>query len=301
MPPKKSQKKPQTEIKEDRDLKKENDTSGEEESNHQAGEKRKAAPTSTKSKEPSSKAAKTKQQLPEGSIIQFLLSPQALSFCQKEASESGEKDYFSPDLTPFQHLMCAVILSRPINHALGQRTIKTVLNEPWNWNNAEAILEAGKENEEGKTERVEAMEQARTQHRQKTASELGGLAQVVKDEKWDEAGDGSLEGLLNVVKGEQIQEDIRRLLKEKIKGVADTAVDIFLRRVQGCKGWEGIGWFVDGKTKDALQAVGLPSDDNKLRKLLEDSGENDIRGSFVVVLERTLGIFLEGKQSEIPL
>jgi len=70
----------------------------------------------------------------------------------------------------------------------------------------------------------------------KRASELGGLADVVKEEKWDEAGDGRLEGLLEVVKGEEMQERIRKLVKEKIKGVADTAADIFLRRVQGCNG-----------------------------------------------------------------
>ena len=195
--------------------------------------------------------------------------------------------------------MCAVILSRPISHTLGLRTIKTVLNEPWNWSNSETILEAGKENEEGKTERVEAMEQARTQHRQKTASELGGLAQAVEDEGWDEVGNGSLEGLLDAVKGEKMPELIRDVLKKNIKGVGDTAVDIFLRRVQGCKGWEGIGWFLDGKTKEALQEVGLPGDSEALRTLLEHGGEKDTRRSFVVVLERALGIFLEGKQGEV--
>jgi hypothetical protein len=34
------------------------------------------------------------------------------------------------------------------------------------------------------------MEEARTQHRQKTASQLGGLAQVIVYEKWDEDEDG---------------------------------------------------------------------------------------------------------------
>lgn len=84
-----------------------------------------------------------------------------------------------------------MILSRPTSHNLGQRTIATVLNEPWSWNNAQKVLDAGEENEEGKTERLKAMEAAKTQHRQKTASELGGLAQAIIDEKWDEGGDGT--------------------------------------------------------------------------------------------------------------
>jgi len=307
MPPKKSHQRAHTEREENRDVKKNNeqqqdDINSEEESNNNTGEKRKLPPCSAETKEPSSKAAKTEQQSREGAIIHFLLSPQALPLCQKgekESSNASGKDYFFPGLTPFQHLMCAVILSCPISYTLGLRTIKTVLNEPWSWNNAEAVLEAGRDDEKGKTECVQAMEQARTQHRQKTASELGGLAQAVKDEGWDEAGDGSLKGLLNVVKGDKMPEQIRDMLKKKVKGVGDTGVDNFLRRLQGCRVWEGIGWFVDGKTKEVLQEIGLHGDSEALKMLLEQGEEKDVRGDFVVVLERSLGIFLEGKQKEV--
>lgn len=173
-----------------------------------------------------------------------------------------------------------------------------MLNEPWGWDCAQKILDAGKEDGDGKTGRLEAMEEARTQHRQKTASELGGMAMCVVDEKWDEEGDGGLKGLLEVVKGESgedgLKEEIRRLVKGKVKGLGDTGLDIFLRRVQGCEGWEGVGWFVDGKTRDALVKVGLPGNAEGLRKLVGDKRED-----FVVVLERTLGIVLEGKQEEL--
>lgn len=76
------------------------------------------------------------------------------------------------------------------------------MNDPWNWTTAQPILDAGKENEEGKTQRVEAMEEARTQHRQKTASGLGGLAEAVVEEKWDEELNGSLSGLIGGFGGE---------------------------------------------------------------------------------------------------
>lgn len=140
------------------------------------------------------------------------------------------------------------------------------------------------------------MEDAKTQHRQKTASELGGLAQAIVDEKWDEDGDGTLKGLLKHVEGEQcnLAGNLRTLLKGRVKGLGDTGLDIFLRRVQGCESWEGIGWFVDGKTRNALEKLGLPDDPNAVKRLVGDQ-----RRDFVVVLERTLGIVLEGKQEEL--
>jgi hypothetical protein len=92
---------------------------------------------------------------------------------------------------------------------------------------------------------------------------------------------------------------IRKLLKDKVKGLGDTGVDIFVRRVQGCEGWEGIGWYVDGKTAGALKEVGLPEDGESLRKLVEESGSKNIRRGLVVVLERALGVVLERNQSNV--
>ena len=265
------------------------------------GQKRKGPP-SKKTREAPSKSSKTSSR--EVEIIKFLLSPTALSLRQNSKTDTSStgsrshRDYFSPDLKPFENLVCAVILSRPISHVLGQRTIKTVLNEPWNWNTAQPILEAGKENDEGKTERVEAMENARTQHRQKTALELGALAETVVNDGWDDDGrSGSLEGLLKMSGGKE--SELRKLLK-KIKGIGDTAVDIFVRKVQRCEGWEGLGWFVDSKTEEALMEVGLPGDGESVRKLVEESGSKNVRDDFAIVLERALGIYLEGKTAQIP-
>lgn len=140
------------------------------------------------------------------------------------------------------------------------------------------------------------MEDARTQHRQKTASELGGMAQVVVDEGWDEDGDGGLKGLLEAVAGDGMAGKIRELVKGKVKGLGNTGMDIFLRRVQGCEGWEGIGWFVDDKTTDALVKIGLPDNVEELKTLVGEKRED-----FVVVLERALGIVLEGKQDEMKV
>ena len=313
MPPKKpskqkvsksSSKKTEEQAEEDRQNQEKQTETGE--GRVSTGSKRKAPPTSSLTA--SARKATKKSPSPSTATITFLLSEAALSLCHNPkaspaspaAQSSGtSKDYFSPDLTPFEHLLCAVILSRPISHVLGQRTIKTVLSEPWDWHDAESVKEAGREDEDGKTERVHAMESAKTQHRQKTAAELGGLAEVVLKEGWDQGRDGGLKGLLDEVNGQEMAKEIRVVLKEKVKGLGDTGVDIFLRRVQGIKGWEGIGWFVDKKTAEALKEVGLPGDGEGVKKCVEESGSEDVRRDFVVVLERALGIVLEKKQGEM--
>lgn len=143
------------------------------------------------------------------------------------------------------------------------------------------------------------MEDAKTQHRQKIAAQLGGLCGVIVEEKWDPDSDGSMKGLLEVVKEGNLKGNIRKVLKEKVKGFGDTGVDIFLRRVQGCEGWEGIGWFVDPRTKESLEEVGLPGDGEQVMKLIEEMGEKDIRRCFQIVSERALGMGLEGKVAEM--
>lgn len=316
MPPKKSRKaapskKTDADVAKNEQSKSDDNAKDEEQDNDassqaQAGEKRKEAPTSP---EPHAKSAKTTTSTnpSQESLITYLLSPASLELCRNKisdpegtTSEDDQKEYFSTALlTPFEHLLCAVILSRPLSHNLGQRTIRTVLNEPWGWSNARTILEAGKEGDDGKTERVHAMEEARTQHRQKTAQELADMATMVEEEGWDD-GSGSMKGLLGKVEGEGMEGRLRKEVM-KIKGVGKTGADIFLRRVQGCEGWEGIGWFVDGKTREALESVGLPGEGEALRKVVEGMGGEgqDVRMDFVVVLERVLGISLEGKLEEL--
>lgn len=95
--------------------------------------------------------------------------------------------------------MCAVILSRPINHRLGLRTIRTVLNDPYNVNSPEAVRDAGPE----KTRQV--MYDARTQHKEKTAHQLSALADAVLEKRIlsikDDDSDEALEKLKKEIKG----------------------------------------------------------------------------------------------------
>ena len=127
-------------------------------------------------------------------LLDFLLSPSALPLCcPKDETEALKADdplyrtYASSTFTPFEELVCAVILSRPISHTLGVRSIRTLLNAPNEFTSPKAIREAGAEG------RREALDKAKTQHRQKTAEELGALAEAVTEKLGDGVEDVWLE------------------------------------------------------------------------------------------------------------
>lgn len=112
-------------------------------------------------------------------MLQYLVSDEAVNLCRPkdEVEELSKrhrlKTYSSMDLNPFEELVCAVVLSRPISHRLGLRTIRTIFNAPYQFNTPKAIRDAGKE------KRHQALWDARTQHKDKTAEEIGALADVV--------------------------------------------------------------------------------------------------------------------------
>lgn len=169
-----------------------------------------ASTVSTKSTVPAKRKAKSKDepnkaprrstrggpQIPDNplKILQFLLSPASLDHCRPkdEAADLASRGsdiitYSSSILTPFEELACAVILSRPISHALGLRSIRTLFNAPYNFKTPKALREAGAEG------RRKALDEARTQHKQKTAEELGGLADAVIERLGDGDEDVRLE------------------------------------------------------------------------------------------------------------
>lgn len=95
------------------------------------------------------------------------------------------------------------------------------------------------------------------------------------------------------------------MLKKNIKGLGKTGLDIFFRRIQGI--WPSSYPFADQRTLAALEKLGLRSDAEELRQLLDEHWEEletkDIEGkdeeerkrkTFVRVLERAVGADLEG-------
>ena len=251
------------------------------------------------------KAQPSKQQL-----LNFLLSDSASALCRPDDETEDMKNrgdirtYSTSVLTPFEELTCAVILSRPISHRLGLRTIRTILNPPYNFTSAQAVQDAGSE------KHSQAVWDARTQHKEKTAGEIGMIADVVL-EKFTAEGDkeGTRLGKVRTECNKDVEKE-REMLKSNIKGLGRTGLDIFFRRVQWQ--WDAGYPFVDGKSAQSLYKLGLPDEGEELHKLIEQhweklerkqfAGEDEKakkRRAFVIVLERATGADLEGKSEAV--
>ena len=254
-------------------------------------------------------------------LLNFLLSSAALPFCfpEDELAEAkkskSHKSYSltSPtSLTAFEHLICAHLLSKPLSHKLGMRSIRTLLNKPFSLNSAEAVVKAGEK-------RVwEALEAARTQHRQKTAAYIFGMAESYSDSETvfklaEEANSDGPKGVVDHIKA-------------TVPGLAVVGGEIFCRRIQCVDGWGDALWpFADKKSIEALNEIGIPvTDAEDLQSAIErevdwdmvgDMGlherdlskgqlsgeqeETQVQAEFVVVLERAVGCVLEGKVQEL--
>jgi hypothetical protein len=228
-------------------------------------------------------------------VLKFLLSDAALQVCQPDDElsdvESHGKDvitYSSQLLTPFEELLCAVILSRPISHRLGLRTIRTVLNAPYSFRNAVTIKTAGPKRV------LRALEVARTQHKDKTAEEIALLADAVSNNDWHNDLSRLRSQCKNAVESE------REVLRRSIKGLGKIGLDIFYRRVQWQ--WDETFPFIDARTQAVLKKLGLPRRAEGIEKMIEVwwnelgiedgsdySPEVKRRRAFVMLLERALG------------
>lgn len=250
------------------------------------------------------KAAPTTEQL-----LNYLLSPASTELCRPD-DESTEveskgaeyKTYSSSALTAFEELVCAVILSRPISHKLGLRSIRTILNTPYSFTTPSAITSAGKE------KRYQALTDAKTQHKDKTAEQIGLVADVVAHKFAKNDTDTSLDRLREQAShGWDMERD---LLQENIKGVGKTGLDIFFRRVQWL--WPEAYPFVDEKSSRGIEKLGLPKHPDELARTLDrywakldtsslEKGDKDMqkRRAFVIICERATSADLEGKSDAI--
>ena len=279
-------------------------------SNKANDKKRKQPPSKPSTAEPSKAPRRGRSQpkptLSAAKTLNFLLSPAARDLaCPKDEREisSSTKTYTNTvPMSPFEELVCAVVLSRPIGHGLGQRTIRTIFNEPYNLTTPKAIKDLGQE------KLHTALEEARTQHKAKTVEQLDGLAKIVIEKFADSETDTSLEKLRKA--GEYDKDVIGETVRNGVKGVGVTAVNIFMRRVQGH--WKECYPTIDERTGRALEGLGLPSEAEELRKVIEKewkglnkSGlqgkdeETKKRMAFVLIGERATGSELEGKTEEV--
>ncbi|PSN67307.1 hypothetical protein BS50DRAFT_463689, partial [Corynespora cassiicola Philippines] len=226
-------------------------------------------------------------------VVKFLLSDAATKLCRPDDEIKDLQDWdedtttYSNLLSPFQELLCAVILSRPVSHTLGLRSIRTILNPPYSLTTPEAIQEAGAEKVR------QALEDVHTQHKDKTTKEITLIADAVLNNDWV----NDLERLRDDCKS--VNE--RETFGKSIKGLGKTGMDIFYRRIQWQ--WEEIFPFVDPRTKRALGKLGLPGKADELVKLLDEcweEQESDEEGerkrrALVIVMERAIGADLGKK------
>ena len=244
-------------------------------------------------------------------LLNFLLSPSSLPFARpKEEAEdlknrpnggARTRTYAASPFTPFEELLNSLILSRPIGHMLGVRSIRTLLNPPYNLMSPKLIKDLGADGVR------QALDKARTQHRQKTAEEIVLLADAVTDTLGEDHFDVSLERVREQC-GHDMEKE-RKMIQDNVKGMGKTGLDIFGRRIQGS--WGEWYPFADQKTSDALEQMGLPRDAEQLKSLLEEhwkelnaedvigDGEERKRRIFVRVLERAIGAELEGNLDEM--
>ena len=268
--------------------------------------KKRKAPTSSEPNKAPRRSARSAASVNAVKILQFLLSPSSLDLCRpKEETEDLKtrrpefRTYSTSTFTPFEELVCAVILSRPIGHMLGLRSIRTIFNPPYEFTTPKKIREAGNEGCR------KVLDEARTQHRQKTAEELVLLAEAVADS----LGHGDEDVRLERVREESGHdyERERERFRKNVKGLGKTGLDIFGRRIQGV--WPEYYPFVDQRTLAAVEKLGLPGNADKLRNLVDEEWENlqvkDIEANDEVekkrkgILERAVGADLEGSIDSI--
>ncbi|UJO12966.1 uncharacterized protein CLAFUR5_01096 [Fulvia fulva] len=276
-----------------------------------AAEPKKPAKVPREGSRSSARGRASKSDLSNEQLLRYLLSTDAEELLRPDNEKDyvkqhpNNRTYSSSALNPFEELMCAMILSRPVSHGLGHRAIRTVLNDPYDFTSAQAVKDAGEEKV------AQALYDAKTQHKDKTAAQISQFAETVVEKYTSDGKEGT-----TLSKALSDNEDDASLalksLKNEIKGFGDTGIDIFLRRVQWLEPWTSSYPFVDGKSQDALRALGLPQDHEDLKQVLEEhwsklgtthlaGKDNDQkkRRAFVVLLERVTTAKLDNKENEV--
>ena len=309
-----------TEAPESKDTDRQPTTNGRAESN--TSKKRKSPGSESKEKQPA-KVSKQGSRLSSRTkassnasgpslrqILNFMLSKEALPYCYPEddleAKQAKKYSTTSPAaFTPFEHLLTASLLSKPLSHKLGMRSTRTLLNAPYGFNDPAAIVKAG-------YDRVyQSLEDAKTQHRQKTANYIFDMAQAFED--------GEALGFLKEMVNEKGPQGVIHQIGKTVTGIGKTGAEIFCRRIQAVGGWGDAVWpFADGRALEALKQLGVEvKDASELQEMVETmvdfdkvggmgldkvqdmDVEQQVQVEYVVLLERAVGATLEGSVEKV--
>ncbi|KAK5943315.1 hypothetical protein PMZ80_004322 [Knufia obscura] len=155
--------------------------------------------------------------------------------------------------TLLAHLLNATLSSTRISHTLAAKTVRTVIDAGY-----ANLSTLEKDTWERRTEIL--TEGGYTHYREKTATQLGELAALLRSEY-----DGDLNNLLGQAKEaagsdashEKVRDEVRSRLK-KIKGVGEVAVDVFCDTAQGV--WRELAPFLDPRSQKTAEGLGLSGD-----------------------------------------
>ena len=144
---------------------------------------------------------------------------------------------------------------------------------------------------------MESLHRSKTLHKDKTAGQIIGIAEVCQSEF---NGDWSLNALREQASHDPAEE--RDLIVKSFKGYGPKTVEIFFRRVQ--VDWEEVYPFADDSTIKAAKEVGLQVEDAEGLKELVDAAidEKDDkarRSAFGRVVDVLVYLGLEHKTEEV--
>ncbi|KAF2820183.1 hypothetical protein CC86DRAFT_305427 [Ophiobolus disseminans] len=237
--------------------------------------------------------------LSQTQVLKFLLSPAVQPFTLpiNTPTPAATSRSYTDLLTPFEELLSAVILSRPIPHRLALRVVTTVLNAPYAFRNPVAIKTAGPRKIR------QALHDAGMQHGDE---EIDTLLAALCNNNWHNDLTRLRSHARNPIAAQ------REALRRSVAGLAAGGLDIFFRRVQWQ--WFEIFPFIDAGTQDALGNLGLPMRAEGLDRMIEvrwaemgfaqgkawsvEEGEKR-RRAFVVCCERARDVDREGRVGDV--
>lgn len=166
--------------------------------------------------------------------------------------------------TVLAHLLNATLSSTRISHQLAAKTVRTVVEA--GYANLETLEKSTWQ------QRTEVLtEGGYTHYREKTATQLGELAELIRSEY-----DGDLNNLLAQTKeaagsdNSKVRDEVRNRMK-KIKGVGNVAVDVFCDTAQSF--WHELAPFLDPRSQKTGAELGLPTN---IEELFEAVGRDPV-------------------------
>lgn len=193
--------------------------------------------------------------------------------------DTGLKDATKPTAaTILAHVLHALLTSTRISHQIAAKTLTKCIEA--GYNDLDTLEKSSWQ------ERTEVLtEGGYTHYREKTATELGELAELIREHY-----DGDLNNLLQSAKeGAKSDEDaatIRWIVRDGIsdvKGIGAVALDIFSDTCQGV--WHELAPFLDARSKNTAEQIGIPSD---VEELYEAVGRDAVVMSKVAVALTTV-------------